>query len=137
MRTDWDHYFMQIATVVATRSTCPRRSVGCVLVRDRMLLSTGYNGSIRGTPHCTEIGCMLKDGSCIRTVHAEVNAISQAARVGLGIEGATLYSTLSPCWSCTKQILNTGVIRIVYSEAYRLGTEHLNNLPGVAIVHLV
>jgi dCMP deaminase len=118
-RASWDDYFMSIAQVVATRSTCPRKYVGAVLVRDRTILSTGYNGSIRGMPHCTEVGHMMEDGHCVATIHAEANAILQAARTGAMIDRATCYVTASPCWSCFKQLANAGVLRICYGEFYR------------------
>jgi dCMP deaminase len=117
-RTGWHRYFMNIAGVVATRSTCDRRYVGAVIVRDRTILSTGYNGSIRGLPHCSEVGHWMEAGHCIATVHAEANAIIQAARTGVGIEGATLYVTASPCWACFKMAANAGIKTIVYGEFY-------------------
>ncbi len=110
---------MNIAQEVATRSTCPRKSVGAVIVRDKRILSTGYNGSIRGLPHCTDIGCDILDSHCIATVHAEANAIIQAARNGVCIDGADMYVTASPCWNCFKLIANSGIIRIYYGEFYR------------------
>ena len=119
MRADWDSYFMQIATVVASRATCDRKHVGAVLVRDRIILSTGYNGSIRGLPHCDEVGHMMENGHCVATVHAEANAILQAAKNGVRIDGATLYTTASPCWPCFKLVANSGCLRIVYGEFYR------------------
>ena len=118
-RVSWDQYFMNIAAVVASRSTCPRKFVGAVIVRDRTILSTGYNGSIRGMPHCSEEGHMMEDGHCVRTVHAEANAIIQAAKNGVGIDGATIYTTASPCWPCFKVIANSGCTRIVFGEFYR------------------
>ncbi|HRC57354.1 MAG: dCMP deaminase family protein [Myxococcales bacterium] len=118
-RASWDEYFMSIAQVVATRSTCPRKFVGAVIVRNRIILSTGYNGSIRGMPHCSDVGHMMEDGHCVATIHAEANAIIQAARSGVNIDGATVYVTASPCWSCFKQIANAGVRRICYGEFYR------------------
>jgi dCMP deaminase len=118
-RASWDEYFMNIARVVATRATCDRKHVGAVLVRDRTILSTGYNGSIRGLPHCTEVGHMMEDNHCVATVHAEANAIIQAAKNGVAIEGATIYTTASPCWPCFKLIGNSGVRRIVFGEFYR------------------
>lgn len=138
-RASWDEYFMNIARVVATRSTCERKFVGAVIVRDRMILSTGYNGSIRGVPHCTEVGHMMEDGHCVATIHAEVNAILQAAKNGVRIDDAAVYVTASPCWSCFKAITNAGIRRIVYGEFYRderifsvakqIGVE-LQHLPG-------
>lgn len=118
-RASWDEYFLAIAEEVATRATCDRKHVGAVVVRDRTILSTGYNGSIRGTPHCDEAGHMLEEGHCVRTIHAEVNALVQAARNGVAIEGAGIYTTASPCWTCFKMIANAGIRRIVYREFYR------------------
>ena len=119
MRASWDAYFMQIARVVATRATCDRKHVGALLVRDRMILSTGYNGSIRGMPHCSEVGHLLENGHCVATIHAEANAVLQAAKNGVGIDGAAIYTTASPCWSCFKLIANAGLKRIIYGEFYR------------------
>ena len=119
MRADWDSYFMQIAQVVASRATCDRKLVGALLVRDRIILSTGYNGSVRGLPHCDEVGHMLENGHCVATIHAEANAILQAARNGVRIEGGTVYVTASPCWGCFKTIANAGCVKIVFGEFYR------------------
>ena len=110
---------MSIARQVAARSTCDRKQVGAVVVRDRMILTTGYNGSIRGLEHCDEAGHMMEGGHCVRTIHAEANAIVQAARHGARIEGATVYVTASPCWNCFKMLANAGVRRIVFGEFYR------------------
>jgi dCMP deaminase len=118
-RASWDQYFMQIGREVATRSTCDRKHVGAVIVRDKNILATGYNGSIRGLAHCDEEGHMLEDGHCVRTIHAEANAIIQAAKNGVRIEGASIYVTASPCWGCFKMIANAGLSRIVYGEFYR------------------
>lgn len=125
-RKNWDQYFMDIAIQVASRSTCRRipDGVGALLALDRQILSTGYAGSIRGMPHCTDenIGCLIdeKTGGCVRTVHGEVNAILQAAQHGVRIKGATLYSTMSPCWDCFKAAVNGGISRIVYDVEYRV-----------------
>jgi dCMP deaminase len=118
-RVSWDEYFMNIAQVVASRSTCPRKYVGSVIVREKTILSTGYNGSIRGMPHCSEVGHMMENDHCVATIHAESNAILQAAKNGVMIDGATIYVTASPCWNCFKQIANAGLRRIVYGEFYR------------------
>ncbi len=118
-RVPWDVYFMNIAQVVASRSTCPRKFVGAVIVRDKTILSTGYNGSIRGMPHCTEVGHMMEAGHCVATIHAEANAIIQAAKNGVMIDGGAIYVTASPCWNCFKMIANGGIRRIVYGEFYR------------------
>ena len=110
---------MAIAKVVSSRSTCQRKYVGAVVVRNRTILSTGYNGSIRGMPHCTDVGHMMEDGHCVATIHAEQNAIIQAARNGVTIEGGTIYVTASPCWNCFKTCVNAGIVRICYGEFYR------------------
>jgi len=118
-RLDWHAYFMNIARQVATRSTCDRKHVGAVIVRDKTILSTGYNGSIRGMPHCDDIGHDIEGGHCVATIHAEANAILQAAKNGVMIEGAELYTTASPCWGCFKLIANAGIRKIFYGEFYR------------------
>jgi dCMP deaminase len=118
-RADWHTYFMNIARQVATRSTCDRKHVGAVVARDKTILSTGYNGSIRGLAHCDEAGHLMEDGHCVRTVHAEANAIAQAARNGVAIEGAEIYITASPCWGCFRLLANSGIRRIYYGEFYR------------------
>ena len=110
---------MSIAQVVATRSTCPRKYVGAVIVRNRTILSTGYNGSIRGMPHCSDVGHMMEDNHCVATIHAEANAIIQAARNGVNIEAGSVYVTASPCWNCFKQLANAGITKICYGEFYR------------------
>ena len=118
-RVDWHTYFMNIATQVATRSTCDRKHVGAVIVRDKTILSTGYNGSIRGMPHCDDVGHDLENDHCVATIHAEANAILQAAKNGVMIDGAELYTTASPCWTCFKLIANAGLKTIYYGEFYR------------------
>ena len=118
-RVGWDTYFMNIARQAATRSTCERKHVGAVIVRDKTILSTGYNGSIRGLPHCDEVGHLLENEHCVATVHAEANAIIQAAKNGVRIDGAEIYTTASPCWDCFKLIANAGIRRVHYGEFYR------------------
>ena len=118
-RASWDEYFMRIAVEVSSRATCDRKHVGAVIVRDKSILASGYNGSIRGLMHCDEEGHMMEDGHCVRTIHAEANAVIQAARNGVRIEGATIYVTASPCWGCFKMIANAGITRIVFGEFYR------------------
>ena len=110
---------MNIAREIATRATCDRKHVGAAIVRDRCILATGYNGSVRGLEHCDDVGHMMEDGHCVRTIHAEANAIIQAARHGTSIEGAGIYITASPCWSCFRMIANAGIRRIVFGEFYR------------------
>lgn len=122
-RVTWPIYFMNIAKEVATRSTCDRKNVGAVIVRDKTILSTGYNGSIKGLPHCDEIGHEMVDGHCVRTTHAEANAIVQAAKNGVGINKAEIYVTASPCYNCFKLIANAGIQTIFYDELYH--NEHI------------
>ena len=118
-RVGWDQYFMNIAHEAATRSTCDRKHVGAVIVREKTILSTGYNGSIRGMAHCDEVGHEMENGHCVGTIHAEANAIIQAARNGVNINGGELYTTASPCWNCFKLIANSGIRRIYFGEFYR------------------
>ena len=118
-RVDWNTYFMNIAYQAASRSTCARKHVGAVIVRDKTILSTGYNGSIRGMPHCDDVGHMMDEGHCVATVHAEANAIIQAAKNGVQIDGAEIYTTASPCWNCFKLIANAGIRTIYFGEFYR------------------
>jgi dCMP deaminase len=118
-RIGWSQYFMNIAKVVASRSTCGRKHVGAVIVRDKTILSTGYNGSIRGLAHCDEEGCLVENNHCVRTVHAEANAIAQAAKHGIAIDRAEIYVTASPCFDCFKLIANSGIKRIYFGEFYR------------------
>jgi dCMP deaminase len=119
MRPTWDAYFMQIARDVSARGTCDRKQVGCVLVRDRQILATGYNGSMPGEPHCDEAGHFMVAGHCQRSVHAEANAVAQAAKHGVKIEGATCYVTASPCFTCFKLLINAGIRSFVCGEFYR------------------
>ena len=116
---------MQIAHLVATRATCPRRSVGALIVREKRIVATGYNGAPRGLSHCPElgpteewpIGC-LRAGHCIRALHAEQNALLQAAMIGVPCEGATMYVTCQPCNNCAKMIINAGILRVIYEGDY-------------------
>ncbi len=136
-RASWDEYFMNIARVVASRSTCDRKQVGSVIVRDKTILSTGYNGSIRGLSHCSEIGHMIENDHCVATIHAEQNAIIQAAKNGVQIDQAAIYVTASPCWSCFKSIANAGIVRIVYGEFYRdARIFDVSGKLGIELVHL-
>ena len=136
-RVGWDHYFMNIARQAATRSTCDRKFVGAVIVRDRTILSTGYNGSIRGMPHCDEVGHDLENGHCVATIHAEANAILQAAKNGVNISGSEIYTTASPCWNCFKLIANAGIRRIYYGEFYRdEKSVRIAGQIGIELIHL-
>ena len=126
MRPSWDEYFMGIARLVSTRSTCLRRQVGAVIVRDRRILTTGYNGPPKGIAHCDVVGCLreqmgIPSGQRLdicRGVHAEQNAIIQAALHGVSTEGAMIYVTHQPCFTCAKMIINAGIVRVVYGEGY-------------------
>jgi dCMP deaminase len=118
-RVDWNTYFMNMARQASTRATCDRKHVGAVIVREKTVLSTGYNGSIRGMPHCDEVGHTMESGHCVATIHAEANAIIQAARNGVNINGSELYTTASPCWNCFKLIANSGIKKIHFGEFYR------------------
>lgn len=110
---------MSIAKQVSSRSTCSRKHVGALIVKKRMILATGYNGSLRGLAHCDDAGHLMENDHCVRTVHAEANAIVQAARAGTSIEAASIYVSASPCFSCFKLIANAGINRIVFGEFYR------------------
>ena len=129
-RQSWNEYFMGIAQQVATRSTCPRKNVGCVIVKNKTIIATGYNGSLPGDPHCDTHDCFLKDNHCIRTIHAETNAINQAARNGVSLDGATIYCNVEPCWNCYKNIIASGIKTIFYAQGYgnkpRLHQEAIN-----------
>lgn len=131
-RPSWDDYFMGVADTVSQRATCDRGRSGCVIVRDKQILVTGYVGSPMGLPHCDEVGHLFKqvtheDGRttnhCMRTVHAEQNAMCQAARRGIGLDKATLYCRMTPCRTCAMLIINCGIIRVVCEKKYHAGTE--------------
>lgn len=125
-RPSWDQYFIEITHLVATRSSCLRRQVGAVLVKQNNILATGYNGVPTGITHCGETGCLREQlnvpsgerHELCRGLHAEQNAIIQAARHGVNIDGATLYCTTMPCIICTKMIINAGIVKIIYEEGY-------------------
>ena len=145
-RASWDEYFMRIAVDVATRATCERKHVGAVIVRDKSILATGYNGSPAGMPHCTEVGCLIYENktpagdvelNCFRTIHAEINAIAQAAKNGSSIRDAAIYITHTPCIHCYKVLINTGIQRVCYEKAYKLHTlEELLRVSGVELVEV-
>jgi len=130
-RPSWPEYFMTITRQVAERSTCPRAKVGAVIVRDKNILATGYNGAPAGLPHCTDVGCLLYtsktpsgevEENCYRTIHAEINAIAQAAKNGTSIRNADIYVTHTPCIHCFKVIINTGIQRVYYVKDYKRHT---------------
>ena len=132
IRPSWDDYFLEVANAIAKRSTCNRGRSGCVIAKDKQILVTGYVGSPTGFPHCDEVGHQLKkivheDGSisqhCVRTVHAEQNAICQAAKRGISIDNATLYCRMTPCRTCAMLLINCGIRRIVCERRYHAGAE--------------
>lgn len=117
-RPSWDNYFLKLAMLVSERATCPRMHCGCVLVRDKQILSTGYNGSIPGDEHCEDIGCLIVDNHCIRTIHAEMNAILQCSSHGISTNGATAYVTNMPCTNCSKALIAAGIKEVVIFSDY-------------------
>jgi dCMP deaminase len=130
-RPTWDQYFMTITREVAERSTCLRARVGAVIVRDKNILATGYNGSPAGLPHCLDVGCLIYrsttpsgevEENCFRCIHAEINAIAQAAKNGASIRDGDTYLTHTPCIHCFKVLINTGIKRIFYEKPYKLHT---------------
>lgn len=114
--------FMKIAELLADRSTCSRLRVGAVLVKESRIISTGYNGAPQDLPHCDDVGCELEKGTgaCIRTVHAEANVIAFAAKSGIATDGATLYTTHAPCYTCAKLLVNAGIKKVIYGKDYRI-----------------
>lgn len=117
-RIAWDQYFMMQAVLLSTRSTCERLSVGATIVRDKRIIAGGYNGSVAGDVHCIDEGCYLVDGHCVRTIHAEMNAILQCAKFGAATDGAEIYVTDFPCLQCTKMLLQAGITKIHYLRNY-------------------
>lgn len=136
-RISRDEYFLRMAEVVSKRATCDRLFAGAVLVKDGMVLSTGYNGAPRGLPHCSKVGHRIIDGHCVRTIHAEANTIIQAAYHGVSTKGSTLYTLYFPCEYCAKTLINAGIVRIVYRDLYsNLDQAYINNLFGEAKVEV-
>ncbi len=132
-----DEYFMNIARVVSTRSTCDRAHVGAILVKNSMIISTGYNGSPRSLPHCSEEGHFMENGHCTRTVHAEVNAIIQAAYNGISTNQASLYTTHFPCRHCLKFLINSGILQVFFSEAYKHDDQEIEKMLTQSKMELV
>lgn len=125
-RPSWDSYWMHIANLASTRATCPRKQVGSVIVMNKIVISTGYNGAVSGEPHCIDVGCEIVDNHCIKAVHSEENAINQA--YPLNIKGSTLYCTLQPCLNCSHLITKAGIIEVVYNEPYGKTLEEMMNI---------
>ncbi|OIP32746.1 MAG: deaminase [Deltaproteobacteria bacterium CG2_30_63_29] len=137
-RQGWDEYFLQMSFHASTRATCDRLHVGCVLVREKDVLATGYNGSISGLPHCDDVGHDMDEGHCVATVHAEMNALCMAARNGHSSRGATAYVTHLPCWLCFKLLAQAGIARVVYGISYRPNPRVASAaaVRGIELVHL-
>ena len=138
----WDEYFMSIAKVVSTRSSCMKRHIGAIIVRDKRIVSTGYNGTPRGIKNCDEGGCTrcnsfagsgTKLDECLCS-HGEENAIVQAAYHGISIKGATIYTTFSPCLLCAKMIINSGIVEVVYNSDYPLGEAAMELLKEAGVI---
>lgn len=117
-RIQWHDYFMAQAHLLALRSTCTRLSVGATITKDNHIIAGGYNGSVSGELHCIDDGCLMEDGHCIRTIHAEMNALLQCAKQGVSTENATIYVTHFPCLNCTKSIIQAGIQTVYYAEDY-------------------
>ena len=134
-RMSWDDYFMYQALLLSQRATCERLKVGAVLVRENRMIAGGYNGSVAGDSHCIDEGCFVQGGHCVRTIHAEANALLQCAKFGVTTENTTVYVTHFPCLQCTKQLLQAGVKEICYLNNYRNNeyAEHLYEVTGVSV----
>lgn len=139
MRPTLDQYFMSIAKEVSTRATCNRALVGAILVRNKQILSTGYNGARSGESHCLDVGCLMVNGHCVRTIHSERNAIRQCLKRNLDPAGTTIYCTHLPCLDCAKYIVGNGIIRVVYGIPYRNSGESIAYLEssGIEVKHHV
>ncbi|MFA5154993.1 MAG: cytidine/deoxycytidylate deaminase family protein [Patescibacteria group bacterium] len=146
-RPSWDEYFMKIVEMVGSRGSCDRFRGGCVITRDKRIMATGYAGSPVGLPHCDDIGHEMhtvtnEDGTtsrhCIRTIHAEQNAICEAARMGIALEGGTLYCQMTPCYTCAKMIINAGIKRVVVGQDYHAGerSKEIFKEAGIEFVQL-
>ena len=118
MRQSWHEYFMTLARHVSTRATCDRLHAGCVIVKDKRILATGYNGSLPGADHCDDVGHLLINDHCVATEHAERNAVANAARAGVSTLGSIAYVTHTPCWDCIKHLAAAGVREIIYNQEY-------------------
>ena len=133
MRKDWDEYYIDNAISLASRGTCDRAQVGCILVRDNLQLAEGYNGSISKHLHCDEVGHLMHNGHCVRTVHAEMNALLNAMKKGVSVQGSTAYVTHRPCPECTKHLNQAGVAEIIYLHDYRKSELHQHFEAGMKI----
>ena len=133
MRKNWDLYFLDIAYQVASRSTCPRRSVGAVIVKDRRIKGTGYNASAAGLQHCTDEGCLIVNDHCVRTIHAEVNALLECSPEERS--NATIYITDRPCAECSKLIISSGIRKVVFARDYQSDFDWFSLAPWIEIIH--
>lgn len=134
MRKSWDDYFMDIAMQVKERSTCDRLHVGAVVVKNKRIKSTGYNGSPPGQPHCEDVGCLMIDEHCKRTIHAEVNAIMECSPADR--QGATIYVTAQPCMDCAKLIVASGISRVVFAKPYHTAYDFFKDAPWITVDNL-
>ncbi len=133
-RPSWDEYFLKLAMIASERSTCPRMHCGCVIVKDNHVIATGYNGSLPGQPHCEDEGCLIENNHCIRTAHAEINALAQAINHGGGVNGATAYLTNMSCTDCAKAMIACGIKRVVvFSDFHDTKATEFYTKSGVKI----
>ncbi len=133
-RPTWDNYFLKLAMLVSERATCPRMHCGCVLVKDKRILATGYNGSLPGQPHCEDEGCLIVNNHCVRTIHAEMNALMQCSVHGISTLGASAYVTNLPCTNCAKSLIAAGIKEIViFSDYHDSMAESLFEQSGVIL----
>jgi dCMP deaminase len=132
-RKEWTEYFLDLADLVATRSTCPRAHHGAVLTRQNRILATGYNGSLPGQPHCSDVGCKMHDGHCTRTMHAEANAVAQAAKIGVPLDGATAFVTGTPCFRCDMLLKSAGIWTILWRNHYDNAEQSVPAAPSILL----
>lgn len=137
-RPSWNEFFMAQSRLVSERSTCSRLSVGATIVKDNRVIANGYNGSVSGDEHCIDVGCHVIDNHCVRTIHAEMNALLQCAKYGTETKGAVIYVTHFPCLNCTKSLIQAGITKIYYGEDYRNNDYAIQLLmsAGIATQHI-
>ena len=134
MRASWDEYFLGLADKVSERATCDRAHVGAIIVKDNQIIATGYNGSPPKQPHCDDVGHIMRGGHCIATIHAELNALLQAAKHGHSVDGATIYVTHYPCFECSKALVTAGIKKVVYASEYRRDDRPYDPLDDIEVV---
>lgn len=135
MRIDWHEYFLAQSHLLRLRSTCERLKVGALIVKDNRVIAGGYNGSVSGEAHCIDVGCYVEGGHCIRTIHAEINALLQCSKFGVSTEGSSVYVTHFPCVHCTKSMIQAGVKNIYYAEDYKNHPYALELLEKTGVIH--